>query len=347
MPRQNQHRSTSAHCHMTAIFFGALLACWVGWFAAPPTVSAQETEAATCQRLHDTQRASRGDQVDEVFAACFPAQDGVWGLVCDDYEASGWGDNLFCENWWIVFLGFDESELEYQTSFGESIDSGYRYDWHEYDVAALDFDGIEVTELYVDAGRCRDEGNVDHREITIVTVSGGEIERWPGSVGLEVTGHRDVDGDGLEDLLYTSHHFYTESCGEFSCLEFKLRFLAHTLADGRVSMDDNIAQDWVRRWCPAPPTIDRLDVEPLRFYQMLETLACLRLWGTDPAPMLAAVAQRCRARPTNNDDQGDHDPWDDICENGEDLERVLEFDVPLQLTHELDDTEAEQGPTGF
>ena len=89
----------------------------------------------------------------------------------------------------------------------------------------------------------------------------------------------DVDGDGRLDLPTNANIRLVEdiSCGYPS--EWKgAKFVAHSLANGSFSMDDDVAKKFARAWCPqSPPKIEKtIDA------------ACARLWARSPAEIAAA-----------------------------------------------------------
>jgi len=163
---------------------------------------------------------------------------------------------------------------------------------------AGDYDGDGVPEVFL--GSYEDGVEGGHSESgTIYTLSNGAVVTYAPIAALEkrVPGiffraPRDVDGDGRMDLPTNAGVDLGAETECFGKSDWTTpHFLAHALADGTFSLDDDVAKREAKKFCPAPPaTLD----------QPADVL-CARLWASTPAAFtalkkrVACVAWDCAA----------------------------------------------------
>lgn len=156
-----------------------------------------------------------------------------------------------------------------------------------------DFDGDGVPELLVP-----DPGFSGNR--TLWTLRGGAVVRYPGTEKLSILRIEDHDKDGRLDIIYSSP--FTWSWEE---MPLAPEFLAHSLPDGRFSLDDAAAIERAQEQCEGIPAT----LAPNTMYpESLLTVMCARLRGAPEKTLVPRIKALCRGK-FGCQESGAHYAW--------------------------------------
>jgi hypothetical protein len=129
----------------------------------------------------------------------------------------------------------------------------------------------------------------------------GAVVPYGPAAGLVIDEVRDVDGDGRPDLLTSGPYSDVTvdlGAGFAATRLVEKMFVAHSLADGRFSLDDSVAARAVAKWCPRPPLDDEPDanadgdLEAAR-KRRVTSLLCARIRGRSGALLAADIRRDC------------------------------------------------------
>jgi hypothetical protein len=129
------------------------------------------------------------------------------------------------------------------------------------------------------------------------TFTEGGVFLYERTLGLRLSGVRDVDHDGRPDLL--THGAWDEpsvSCGsDFATQVVGPELALHALPDGTFSGTDEAARAVGRAACPARPArlLARSADGNIDNEGTARNVACARLWGAPEAEVAAAVRREC------------------------------------------------------
>lgn len=161
---------------------------------------------------------------------------------------------------------------------------------------AFDYNNDGVPELVAPiAYRPAEEASIYGGNIW--TVIDGQIAPYAPAGGVVVHAVRDVDTDGRPDLVihgpYTS--LSTSCASSFSLTALGPPLLAHSLADGTFSTDDEVALAFARASCPGPPTsiVERHDEGSVDSDRTGNAVVCARLWGAETSALVAQLRREC------------------------------------------------------
>lgn len=153
--------------------------------------------------------------------------------------------------------------------------------WFSIRVVA-DYDGDGEDEVFVNASYAFEGG--DRGWSSLLSFRGKTIGALPESRSLPYFEAKDVDHDGIEDLVFFPFiSMYSNPCTPTSdriYSEFGVRYVAHARHDGSFSLDDAVARSFVRRQCPKPPR------------DLAHSAACAIAWGAPQALVLEHVQRR-------------------------------------------------------
>lgn len=137
----------------------------------------------------------------------------------------------------------------------------------------FDFDGDGEPELWTGVTL---KGDLPSGKL--VTFDGNAIKPF---AMPKVEARRIVDGDrdGRPDLLWSQTFDHIGDCGDSFAEQASPEFLAHALVDGSFSLDDGVAKEFARSWCPAVPKRIRTSAD----------VVCARLFGKSTESVRAEV----------------------------------------------------------
>ncbi len=194
---------------------------------------------------------------------------------------------------WTPAQGKAPSPAPLELSFGV-----YQSFWHSLE-ASFDLDGDGTPEAYVLHDVAEREA-APEGSVGVYTVKDGRVVPYPAAAEVSrAVAVRDVDTDGRPDLVLSSPWTVVDTCGMEGIAHPGPRPVAHALASGAFSTDDEASRAWLRSQCrPLAPgdAPDVLDV------------ACARLSGLDPEAVVAALHARSPAGPQRLVDGGDKSP---------------------------------------
>lgn len=269
--------------------------------AAPPASPAPEAGAkrAPCEilqplfeeSLQSFPEDSPERHVDEM-PGCVEGKGGAYAATVTFWGTIDGGDNEgYAAR--LVIVHLDDAgavsksrELEIQRSPITS---------NEYTFAQLfDYDGDGVDELLTTFRSATYEG--DGASANVWKVVGNEVVPYPPTASLQLAGFRDVDADGLPDLvLQTPFQGQIARCGGDRAITIEVgpELILHALRDGTFVADD-VSYAELRKTCPAAPhpivprTAAGIDNDELR-----KRIACAAVWGKPAADLERELRAAC------------------------------------------------------
>lgn len=224
--------------------------------SAAPAIDLQALDAATGE-----------PPVPSWAGACMPTASGAWVMVLDDLYDTGmesvggkWGLGYVDEKGKALFAPLSRSgylqeawteglslEPEDSGDFDLFLDEG----GYTFSSATFDWDGDGSEELFlrVETWRMRRTSSAGR----IWTFRGGVLRLYGPTRLTNVSAVDDVDHDGRPDLVLTyGSETYISPRVMGSVTRGAVQGLSHSLPDGTFSRNDEVAQAFVRRSCPAP-----------------------------------------------------------------------------------------------
>lgn len=290
--------------------------------AAPAHVTVIEAPPPTnpCEALRATERATiaaLGDDGETIhqalatFGRCLRTPDnGAWAVVVDDVAPApredGYGGS-FAGHWSVVRVSPDGTVARLQRA-AEWVVYSHLHITH---TALADYDHDGTPELVLASMVAVSEG-ASSFDGEVLTLRGGAIVPYEPAVGLRPDEARDVDGDGLPDLV--SFAPYTgEGDDSPSGFSYDMRgppLLAHALADGTFARNDAVAKRFARTQCPArnPRVFDTIGDHAA------QDVVCARIWGVPAAAVRRAITTRCASVAERSAHRGVRPPCGDVRE---------------------------------
>lgn len=268
--------------------------------------------------------------------ACYAAEQGAWGLrlidwKLDDGANDRWGGRLkishFSGDREVSWAPPRKSDKE-----PEGIPLWYGLDYSDLQPPRLvDLDGDKEPEIFVSVHQKEHEGP-GYVEAYLLTFKNGAITPYPGAPPtLEAL--EDIDRDGRVDILYYPYRETREGpCSGFGYRWSGPAHLAHGLAGGGFSVDDEVALAYLKRACPAPPGPFKKPPPLPTNTQVTAGDApaelCALIWGQPEAQATSLLRQQCK-KPKN--DQEHCQPPDGACSDYGEREGVLKKKPPVRL----------------
>ena len=163
--------------------------------------------------------------------------------------------------------------------------------------STFDWSGDGVPELTFPASN-----DYTFPEVEIWMAADHRVAPYPPAGGMHARVVRDVDGDGRPDLLYTAP--YSGELEIYESVDVTRFFapedggfwlVAHSLADGTFSRDDEVARTWAKRACPDGALDERRGASaPEDALSDATAIRCARLWGVSQAVVERSIARRCK-----------------------------------------------------
>ena len=265
--------------------------------------------------------------------ACYPTPAGAWGLrllswetKVDEGEAAGSGRLEV-----VHFVAAAEASWPMATArtpAGMPISMKMWNHWTELETPRLvDIDGDGEPELFFTLRNKEHEGPLS-REAMLLTVRAGTVQPYPG-LPAGVEDMDDVDHDGHMDFIYYPYEQMRESpCSGFGFTWRGPALLAHGLAGGTFSLDDDVAVGFARRACPAAPVAGVTTGVSPEHDDATPPEVCARLWGKSVAEAMAVLRAQCRPVKKGADPC---QPAKGECADLDDREQAVKAPPPVRL----------------
>ena len=229
---------------------------------------------------------------------CWATARDAWGVVFEDFQPYGVpGERSMRMRWRLLY---DDGEIV--TGPANDVEVGPFDGAISFAALLFDYDGDGRSEVALLVQRYYHM--FDEQEGSLLTLRDGHIMPYG---TLAFVGIADEDEDGRPDLLTDVPFRENSGCrgGLLSTLMGPY-FLAHSLADGRFSMNDDEAQRYAREgWrpyvrtdgvgqryasegCPSAP-----DLASIGAAVTLKDVRCARIWSTPTASIMAVLAPPC------------------------------------------------------
>jgi hypothetical protein len=180
-----------------------------------------------------------------------------------------------------------------------------------------DWDGDGVAELMVRSTSSNFEGGGGVTYAAFLSFREGAIAPYAHGQGLERGTPVDADGDGRADLTVAGPYSTDGQCGSDTPQAYVgPTALAHSLADGRFSRDDEVSRGWYVRQCLSDAgwiTLARNHDRPVM------SVACERLAG------LSAPTVRAHVQALGQQDGSE------LCPDAEALAPLIDPDPPVRI----------------
>ncbi len=194
--------------------------------------------------------------------------------------------------------------------------------------AMFDFDNDGVPELI--ATIVKDVKTFAPASRIFVTMKKGAIAPYPTGGSFLVDGAIDADRDGHPDLRVSYDLGKRTVCAPTDEGRITVDLVAHTLPDGKFSVNDAVAQAAATKHCPAMPTADALFVpsvtgSPDDRDLSFKSIACERLRGKSAEAVVAEINAACAAHADATA------KCSGPCRHVKDALAVANFTPPVQL----------------
>lgn len=272
------------------------------WHAGPGDSSPRVAKA--CKQIADRRasllKKNPGIPPEPVkyLGQCQPSPKGAWALTLvdarslakdDDHPEAGWEARFA-----LAHVGPDGKVVRSKKVVGEvSAQGNEQMDWVVRAVFDYDGDGVSEILLY----REHHYGDEDRSgEAQMLTFKDGEIVPYAPATGIKSQGILDVDGDRRPDLILAGPFSTDNQCGlDGATLEGPM-VVAHSLADGKFSLDDAVAKEVIRAQC-GPDAADPYVVTRQGTAVTIETatirrIACSRMYGVPAADLVSRLRDK-------------------------------------------------------
>ena len=236
------------------------------------------------------------------FFSCRPVGDTAWGL----WPVSVDGDEPDAAVSELSLVTCSTTDCQQVTTI-TGTDTSYR---EEREVQTLDFESDGDTDMFVHIS----SNAFSDAALVLNSSEGFEVREWtelhPLLQADNVTGIIDYDEDGLMDLTFLGfrHHVQLPDHDRFVTGP---HYLAHALADGGYSIDDETAWQWLEAWCA--------DVQiNYGFNSAVNQVQCAELLGQDHVAVFDALNQTC--------EEGGHGHY---CDHMDVIEELTSLPLPI------------------
>jgi len=184
-----------------------------------------------------------------------------------------------------------ERRFDFRLGFGTTTISG---------LEVLDLDGDGTPEAFVETTYGDPYApTIVGREL--LTVEGGVLVQVPGTARLDIHALRDVDSDGMLDLVGTEFQAIEDRCEGGDIEVTGPTVVWHGTRGGRFAPDDQVAVASAIQACDAPPTPPYYGFEgsgrravDLDRRMTERTVACARIWAIPTAEIVRSLREVCR-----------------------------------------------------
>lgn len=220
------------------------------------------------------------------FGQCLETKGGSWAVVLESITPPPptTEELSFSEGFKGVYA------IVYRDPAGPTIKTTKEVMWNHYihpeisGFALFDFDGDGSPEAWVHEYTSVHEGE-DEAKGVVYTKNNGQVVQLPGAMGWNVSAMQDMDGDGRPDLKVIKY----EGVAEGYAFPFRvegLPLIAHSLAGGKFSLDDEVAKKHAKALCGASKKL----APPFE-----RSAVCEQLWGKPAAQIIDEMNAYCKA----------------------------------------------------
>lgn len=265
--------------------------------AATP-VDAGSPPLSVCDRALTPHRATRATAVGDAawsealdsFGKCLPTPRGAWVVALDSLTPSDpdAGD-VHLDGVWSV---------QRVDASGAVARARRETSWTDYNMlrvehaSAFDYDGDGEAEIVLYTNESAHE-SADSPHGEVLTFRDGAVVAYAPAAGIEPTEARDVDQDGRPDLL-TVKPYDGEGDDSPSGFTYNMsgpQLVAHAVAGGQFSRDDDVAKRAARAVCPQ--RVANVFGATASQENAAAAVVCARIWGVPAATVAREIARRC------------------------------------------------------
>lgn len=251
-----------------------------------------------CDRALASHRAVRARQHDDAawnealdsFGKCLPTSRGAWVVALDSLTPSDpdAGD-VHLDGVWSV---------QRVDASGAAVRARRETSWTDYNMlhvehaSTFDYDGDGEAEIVLYTNESAHE-SADSPHGEVLTFRDGAVVAYAPAAGVEPTEARDVDQDGRPDLL-TVKPYDGEGDDSPSGFTYNMsgpQLVAHSIAGGQFSRDDDVAKRFARAACPQ--RVANVFGATASQENAAAAVVCARIWGVPAATVAREIARRC------------------------------------------------------
>jgi hypothetical protein len=231
---------------------------------------------------------------------CFSSPKGAWALDAGAAAQANPDETAGGDGWeahYALTYVTPEGKLARSTEMSGTIVSRDHVSHDVSVLAVFDFDGDDVSEIILAVDDEAFGGEEHDRTISVLTFRDGEVRPYAPAEGLVIDSVVDADDDGRPDLMTPGPFVAYGPCGYDGQTFRAPAHLAHSVAGGQFSLEDETAQAVIRSECgPLPKDLVAVSHGKTDTYvdaqETARRITCARIYGVSAD----AASRRIRAR---------------------------------------------------